>query len=114
MRRYVPMLLILLATDLRVAQAQDSQKPTEPTSKQLAAAKKAYAKFGATYRASTDPHINQTTHTFWMPRATNARLKNLPDLPFRFELNLSYTQVTSAGPPGRSSSFVVAKLKACS
>ncbi len=65
---------------------------TEPTAAQLAAAKEAYAKHGASYRCYTDPRTKQTTHLFIMPdEATDANLKDLPDLPFRFALILGGT-----------------------
>ncbi len=61
----------------------------EPTEKQLAAAKEAYAKFGARYSATKD----QKEHVFTMPRTTtDTDLKGLPALPFRFVLNLQDTR----------------------
>jgi internalin A len=75
-------------------------KLLEPTDEQLAAAKEAYAKHGATYsfmKHSAAKKVVLTTHLFDMPRATDADLKGLPDLPFYFALNLSGSKVTDAG-----------------
>ncbi len=72
--------------------------PTEPTAKQLADAKEAYAKHGAVYEPVINPETKQAAHVFWMPKSTtDADLKGVPDLPFRFGLYLENTRITDAG-----------------
>ena len=64
----------------------------------MAAAIKSYAKFGAAHRCGTDWQTTLTLHYFMMPETTtDAQLKGLPDLPFRFGLELFRTNVTDAG-----------------
>ena len=64
MRSCIPMLLMLLVSASLQADEKDPKKPTEPTPEQLAAAKKAYAKFGATYyRQLLVPGTKQLLHT---------------------------------------------------
>src|SRR5580704_16778263 len=76
------------------------QKPPEPTTEQLAAAKEACAKFGAAFYPVSDSRKKQTNHYCRLPSTTtNADLKGLPDLPFNFTLNLNGTQVNDAGLP---------------
>ncbi len=72
----------------------DDLKPPEPTDQRVAAAKEAYAKHGAEYAEGSQ----KGQHTFTMPeKTTDADLKGLPDLPFRFDLSLGNTMVTDAG-----------------
>ena len=72
--------------------------PFEPIPEQLIVAKQAYEKLGASYSTDTDPWSRRVTHYFKMPRSTtDADLKNLPNLPFRFGLDLEETRVTDAG-----------------
>jgi internalin A len=78
---------------------QAPSAPAEPTAEQLAAAIEAYRKLGATYRAIANPKTMRPLHLFSMPtKTTDADLKGLSDLPFRFGLNLELsTQVTDMG-----------------
>ncbi len=85
MRTILPSLVALavIATNLTAERA-----PDEPSVEQLAAADKAYARFGA----------KRWGRSFFMPeKTTDADLKGLPNLPFRFDLNLSATKMTDAG-----------------
>jgi RNA polymerase sigma factor (sigma-70 family) len=78
----------------------DSRPKPAPTNQQLAAAKDAYAKLGATYEYWTDPRTRTAlpVQMFHMPNTTaDEDLKVLPDLPFRFALDLGQTKVTDAG-----------------
>ncbi len=97
MRTIVPSVLALAICSVNLMAAPDDPKPAEPTAEQLAAAKKAYAKFGAEYDAYANPQTKQTNHIFRMPKkTTDADLKGLPDLPFRFVLDLTFTEVGDA------------------
>jgi hypothetical protein len=70
-------------------------KPAEPTAEQLQAAKEAYGKQGAKYSCDTDPQTKQRFHQFSMPpKTTDAELKNLPDLPFHFGLDLEQARIS--------------------
>jgi internalin A len=72
--------------------------PFEPISEQMVIAKEAFAKIGASYLVDTDPWSRRITHYFSLPRrTTDADLKNVPNLPFRFGLDLEGTRVTDAG-----------------
>jgi hypothetical protein len=89
------LLFILLALPFPL-RAQDM--PSEPTAEQLTQAKDAFAKLGAEYQAFTHPKTKRTGHAFTMPSTTqDADLKNVPDLPFGFQLYLGLTKVTDAG-----------------
>jgi hypothetical protein len=71
------------------------EKPPAPA-EQLEAAKEAYAEFGAEY--DNDSPATQGIPCFKLPPSTtDANLKGLPNLPFRFGLNLHGTHVTDAG-----------------
>jgi Leucine Rich repeat len=74
-------------------------KLPDPTAEQLAAAKQAYGKHGANYEDGTKIGLKHflTVHIFGMRRATDADLKDLPNLPFYFALTLSGAKVTDAG-----------------
>ena len=72
--------------------------PNEPTPEQLKEVQEAFARLGAEYRAETDSKTKQVKHIFAMPlKTTDADLKNLPYVPFPFELELWGPQVTGAG-----------------
>jgi RNA polymerase sigma factor (sigma-70 family) len=76
----------------------ERKPPAEGTEEQLVAAKEAYAKFGAEYQISLNPQTRHVLHGFSLPpNTTDADLKGLPDLPFRFALSLIGAQVTDAG-----------------
>jgi Leucine-rich repeat (LRR) protein len=81
--------------------AATDPKPAETTEEQLASAKVAYAKHGATYRFETDSQIKrnynakQDYHVFTLLNITDADLKGLPDMPFG--LTLGSIRVTDAG-----------------
>jgi hypothetical protein len=88
------LVLTIFSGNLVAAQAPADPKIAEPTEEQLVAAKKAYAEHGATYQAVTEPHTKRAYHVFRMPsKTTDADLKALPDLPFRFglEFDLGFT-----------------------
>src|SRR5262249_505232 len=89
--------LSIFSMNLLAVPAPADPKPAEPTEEQLAAAKEAYARFGATYELFTGPKA-KTKHVFRLPpMKTDADLKGLPDLPFAFSLSLARTKVTDAG-----------------
>jgi len=72
--------------------------PFEPIPEQLVIADKAFARLGATHSLHTDNWTGKTTRLYKMPRkTTDADLKNVPNLPFRFGLDLECTPVTDAG-----------------
>jgi hypothetical protein len=88
--------LALIVVSSALLQAEP--KPGEPSAEQLAAAKEAYAKHGAEYRAVSDPQTKRTTHTFHLPiPTTDEDLAEMPDLPFPFELYLANTEVGDEG-----------------
>jgi hypothetical protein len=99
--RTIVMSILALAiyfVNLMAAPAPTDPKPVQPTAKQLADAKEAYAKFGAKYGTTKNPKTEQTFHSFFMPNTTtDADLKGLPDPPFSFGLDLISTKVTDAG-----------------
>ncbi len=101
MRKIVPGVLALAVIAVNIVAGQAPVEPKrapEPTAEQLAAAIAAYAKHGAEYTCLTDLQTKQAIHRFKMPDdAPDAKLKDLPDLPFGFGLNLSDTKVTDAG-----------------
>ncbi len=86
--------LAIYSVNLIAVPLPSDARPGAPTADELVAAKKVYAKFGGTYR---DRRIMETD-VFVMPvRTTDADLKGLPNLPFRFALELNHTKVTDAG-----------------
>ena len=89
---------VLLVAALVSSAVPGQDTPPEPTVEQLNKAREDYAKVGATYRAVTDPLTKRVAHSFvFAPRTRDADLKNLPNPPFPFTLNLSSTKVTDAG-----------------
>jgi internalin A len=94
----IGLLLAILSVNLIAAPLPRNLKPIpEPTAEQLIAAKEAYAKHGAKYDTSI-LCMKDGDHVFLMPfETTDADLKGLPNLPFRFGLSLYCTQVTDAG-----------------
>jgi hypothetical protein len=92
-------LLAILFSGLTVVSAAPIPPSDEPTTRQLADAKAAYARHRARYRRETDPETKQTTHIFALvhPTTTDANLKALPDLPFPFGLFIYSNRVTDAG-----------------
>jgi hypothetical protein len=92
-----------ICSDLRGAPIPADLRPTpEATAEQLDSAKKAYAKHGAKYECDWDLQRRQVIHAFRMPEATNATLKGLYNLPFRFGLILYGTKITNAAPRRRT------------
>ena len=86
-------LLLLVGQEL---QAQDL--PAKPTAQQLKAAKEAFAKIGVGYTGMGNPLTEETDRVFYLQEGmTDAVLKRLPNPPFPFALDLSYSQVTAAG-----------------
>ncbi len=94
MRSIATGLLILTACASGLLAAE----PADPTAEELSAAKEVYAKHGAQYEALINLEPKRTTHTMFMPNeTTDADLKDLPELPFRFGLSLNRTEVTDGG-----------------
>jgi hypothetical protein len=82
MRTIIMSILALAICSLNLLAAPADPKPAEPTDDQLAAAKEAYAKLGATHQLTPfggDPQTNQRLHLFSMPATTtDADLKACP------------------------------------
>ena len=92
---------VLMVAALVPSAVPGQDTPPEPTVEQLNKARKDYAKVGATYRAETDPLTKRFAHSFEFASGTrDADLKNLPNPPFPFTLELSFTQVTDEGLMG--------------
>jgi hypothetical protein len=82
---------------LQIATTVGGEEPklAEPTDKQLAAATRAYLKLGASYSAWKDPVSKETYYIFRIGPGVD--LQTLPDLPFRFGLDLWPNGVTDDG-----------------
>ncbi|VTS02487.1 Putative regulatory subunit (Fragment) OS=Gemmata sp. Wa1-1 PE=4 SV=1: LRR_6: LRR_6 [Gemmata massiliana] len=82
----------------RAAPVPKAPKPSLPSSEQLKEAKEAFAKLGGEHRERRLSGERGTVHTFSLPRtADDGVLRSVPNLPFAFGLNLSYTRVTDSG-----------------
>ena len=75
----------------------DPEPTSDPTPEQLAATKEVYAQHGLEYRGVADPKAPGAGHCFRAKTSEiGADLKGLPDLPFRFAIDLNSTNVTDA------------------
>src|SRR5580698_3604818 len=90
--------MAFFSQNLMAGQDPADSKPVTPTAEQLADAEKAYAKFGAVYIPYTHPEIKRSPYFFKMPRTTtDADVKDLPNLPFKFFLDFENTKISDVG-----------------
>ncbi len=83
---------------VKLVRAANDPIYTSPSAGEIAAAKDAYGKFGAVYEKGFDPNTKHTSHGFSMPpMTTDIDMTGLPDLPFRFFLDFSYTKAGDGG-----------------
>lgn len=78
-------------------------KPIEPTEEQLQAAIKAFEELGGRFKKYVNPKTMQSSSKGYLTKRGNSgavgdgELAKIPNLPFSFWLDLSFTKVTDAG-----------------